>query len=78
MKTNKKNLRKCPKKENEVPVFIVVKKHNTSGRDIVRLRENGVVHDMKNYFTSTEPYYNRDTGLFDVIDFEMKRKENKT
>ena len=36
------------------------KKHIGPGRAIVRLGENGIVHDLKNHFTSTKPNSNRD------------------
>ena len=48
-------MKKYPKKENEVPVFIVVKIHNRRGREIVRLRKYGNMNKMENHFTSTEP-----------------------
>ena len=50
-------------------------KHNRPGRASVRLRKNGIKQDIKIPVTSTKPNCYRDTGLFDVIDFEMKRKK---
>ena len=42
---------------------------------IIRFRINGIKQDIKNPFTSTKSNCNRDTGLFDVINFKIKRKE---
>ena len=64
-----------PKKRKQGACLHCCKKQNRPGREIVRLSKNGIVHNIKNHFTSTEPNSNRDDGFFDVIDFEMKHKE---
>ena len=50
-------------------------KHYRPGNAIIRIRNNGIEQNIKNYFTSTEPSANRDIGLFDVTEFEKESEE---